>query len=49
MRQSGLTNERRDRLGSLQRRTLELIPSSHDYESYFFLYDTEPFTADSTI
>ena len=40
--QSGLTNEQCDRLESLQRRALQLISNSHDYELYCAIYDLEP-------
>ena len=40
--QSGLTNDQRDRLESLQRRALKLISNSYDYELYCVIYDIEP-------
>ena len=40
--QSGLTNDQRDRLESLQQRALKLISNSYDYELYCVLYDIEP-------
>jgi hypothetical protein len=40
--QSGLTNEQRDRLESLQQLALKLISSSNDYELYCALYYIEP-------
>lgn len=40
--QSGLTIEQRDRLESLQRRALQIISNSHDYELYCAIYDIEP-------
>ena len=40
--QSGLTNEQRDRLESLQRRALQLLSKSHDCELNCVIYDIEP-------
>jgi hypothetical protein len=40
--QSGLANEQRDRREQLQRRALQLISNSQDYQLYCVIYDTEP-------
>ena len=40
--QSGLTNDQRDRLESLQRRALKLISNSYDYELNCAKYSIEP-------
>ena len=42
MWQSGLTNDQRDRLESLQRRAIKLISGSQDYEFYCCIYQIEP-------
>jgi hypothetical protein len=40
--QSGLTKEQCDRLESLQRRALQIISNSNDYEMYCAMYNIEP-------
>jgi hypothetical protein len=40
--QSGLTNDQRERLESLQRRALRLISGSLDYEFFCCVYEIEP-------
>ena len=40
--QAGLTAGQRDRLESIQRRALRLIPGSSDYEMQCALFDIEP-------
>ena len=40
--QSGLTNDQRNRLESLQRRAIRLISGSQDYEFYCCIYEIEP-------
>jgi hypothetical protein len=40
--QSGLTADQRDRLESVQRRSLRLISGSSDYEVQYVLFDIEP-------